>query len=65
MTETIVSLAALVLVTLGWHYLFDFGWWQSLFLAYLWTMLMGALVGVGVYLYRIARHLGIVQDADD
>ncbi|HZL66481.1 MAG TPA: hypothetical protein VFC29_04035 [Candidatus Limnocylindrales bacterium] len=48
MTETIVSLAALVLVTLGWHFLFDFGWWQSLFLAWLWTMLMGAFVGVGV-----------------
>jgi fatty-acid desaturase len=62
--ETIGSLVALVLVTLGWHFLFDFGWWQSLFLALLWTTLLGGITGIGLYLHRIARHLGIIQNMD-
>ena len=65
MTETIGSLVALVLVTLGWHFLFDFGWWQSLFLAFLWTALLSGIVELGMYLRRIAQHLGMTWDTDD
>ena len=65
MTETIGSLVALVLVTLGWHFLFDFGWWQSLFLAFLWTSLLGGIAGAAAYLHRIARHLGMIQGTND
>jgi hypothetical protein len=63
--KSALSLIALALVTLGWHFLFDFGWWQSLFLAWLWMMLMGGIIGTAFYLRRIAQHLGITWDTDD
>ena len=63
--ETFLRLVALALITLGWRFLFDFGWWQSLFLAFLWTALLTGILDVGLYLHRIARHLGITRHADD
>ena len=63
--ETFVSLMALVLVTIGWHFLFDFGWWQSIFLAFLWMALLSGIIELGLHLRRIAQHLGIGRDQNN
>lgn len=63
--KSALSLIALALITLGWHFLFNFGWWQSLFLAFLWTTLVGGILELQLRLRRIARHLRISRDADD
>jgi hypothetical protein len=59
---TLLRLIALALLTILWHFLFAFNWWQSLFLGWLSLMLMASPIAVLMDTKKIKNHLGIDDD---
>jgi hypothetical protein len=53
-----VGLLIFLIATIAWHFLFSFGWWQSLFLGCLTGAVLAALLAIWVDLDQLSRHFG-------
>jgi hypothetical protein len=56
---TFLKLLAAAVMTVIWHFLFGFGWWQSLFLGWLSFMMIACLSQIQIDLGKIKEHLDI------
>ena len=56
---TILRLLVMLLLTLPWHFLLNFGWWPSLFLGWLCGWILINLMQIENQLKEIKQHLGL------
>jgi Co/Zn/Cd efflux system component len=53
-----IALVVFTLATVAWHFLFAFGWWQSIFLGCLTAAVLAGLLAIWIDVDDLSRHFG-------
>jgi hypothetical protein len=55
----VIRILAIVALVVAWHFLFDFTWWQSLFVGWISGMIVIGFFHAELDLRAIKKHFGI------